>query len=105
MFRHFRSQALSLLATLLASSSGGASSAVAFPPLWTRAHQEWNIVALLVAVVKTAEIDPEELLVGGGGGGGGGGGFTLHFVEALIALLQTIVQFVSDRIRLVKPPS
>ena len=83
------------MATLLASSSHDISAVAQFPPLWTQAHHEWKVVSFLVAIVKTAEIDPEELA-----GDEGVGGIVNQFVDALLGLLQTVVQFVSDRIRL-----
>ena len=84
-----------MLTTLLSASSKDVSSGSQFPPLWTEAHQEWKIVSLLVAIVKTAEIDPDDLI------GAGGSNVTQQFVEALLGLLLTVIQFVSDRIRFV----
>ena len=45
--------------------------------------------------MKTAEIDPDDLLATDGSS------VTQQFVEALLGLLNTVVQFVSDRIRFV----
>ena len=91
----FSCQALTILSILLSSSSKDISSVAQFPPLWAQAHQDWNIVTLLVSIVKTAEIDPDDLLATDGSS------VTQQFVEALLGLLNTVVQFVSDRIRFV----
>jgi len=76
-------QALSLLSTILASSAQSSS-------LWNIVHDDWNIVGMLVKVAQIAEIEPdsESMSI-----------LELQFIEALLTLLQTVVQYVADQIR------
>lgn len=89
-------QALAIIDALLSSCSHSSSitSLSKFPSLWSHVHHEWNLVSFIVVTLKAADLEPQDLECMEKP-------VAHQFVEALLHLLQTIIQFVSDRIRFV----